>query len=118
MKLKSEESPLKSKSYEFSIKIIKLAQCLHDKREYVLSRQVLRSGTAIGALIREAEFGESRADFRHKMNISLKEANETNYWLSLLKDTNYMDLDQYENLSSKCNELVSMLVATVKTLKK
>lgn len=81
-----EKSILKDKSYAFAIRIVKLSQFLqNEKREFVLSKQVLRSGTAIGALIREAEFGQSKADFISKMSISLKEANETEYWLSLFK---------------------------------
>jgi four helix bundle protein len=80
-------SILKEKSYLFAIGVVKLNQHLcTEKNEYVLSKQLLRSGTAIGALIREAEFGQSRADFRSKMSIPLKEANETDYWLNLLKD--------------------------------
>ncbi len=83
-----EDNSLKDKSYDFAIRIVRLSQYLQrDKKEFVLSRQVLRSGTAVGALIREAEFGQSKADFSNKMSISLKEANETEYWLSLLKDT-------------------------------
>ncbi len=78
-----KDDPLKDKSYQFAIRVVKLSQYLQrDKNEYVLSKQVLRSGTAIGALIREAEFGQSKADFVNKMSISLKEANETEYWLS------------------------------------
>jgi four helix bundle protein len=76
---------------------------------------MLRSGTAIGALIREAEFGQSRADFRSKMSIALKEANETVYWLNLLKDTEYLTDNMFESVSEDCLELVKMLVATVKT---
>src|SRR2546421_10563582 len=86
------KSILRDKSYAFAIRIVKLSQYLQDKKkEFVLSKQVLRSGTAIGALVREAEFGQSNADFISKMSISLKEANETDYWLALLKDTNYID---------------------------
>ena len=88
-----------------------------DKKEYVLSRQVLRSGTAVGALIREAEFGQSKADFSSKMSISLKEANETDYWLSLLKDTDFISENQFVSLHSDCRELIAMLVSTVKTSK-
>jgi len=84
-------------------------------KEYVLSKQILRSGTSIGALIREAEFGQSKADFRSKMAIALKEANETEYWLSLLKDTNYINEKLYQSLSNDCMELIKMLVSTVKT---
>lgn len=112
------ESILKSKSYLFAIRIVELNRFLcSEHKEFVLSKQVLRSGTAIGALIREAEFGQSRADFRSKMAIALKEANETQYWLSLLKDTNYVDVKGYESISNDCHELIRMLVATVKTTK-
>jgi len=83
-----------------------------------LSRQVLRSGTAVGALIREAEFGQSRADFSSKMSISLKEANEAEYWLSLLKDTDFISERQFVSLHSDCRELIAMLVSTVKTSRK
>ncbi len=79
---------LKEKSFLFSLRIVKLAQYLNkDKKEYVLSKQVLRSGTAIGALISEAEFAQSKADFINKMSVGLKEANETYYWLKLLHES-------------------------------
>ena len=91
--IKMRENVLKDKSYTFAIHIVKLSLFLQsEKREFVLSKQVLRSGTAIGAMIREAEFGQSKADFISKMSISLKEANETEYWLNILKDTGYMIL--------------------------
>ena len=107
---------LREKSYAFAIRVVRLNQFLcTNKKEFVLSRQLLRSGTAIGALVREAEFGQSRADFRNKMAIALKEANETVYWLNLLKDTDYIDENMFESISSDCLELVRMLVATVKT---
>ena len=110
---------LREKSYAFAIRIVRLNQYLCDeKREYTLSRQMLRSGTAIGALIREAEFGQSRADFRNKMSIALKEANETVYWLNLLKDTDYLTERMFDSMSDDCLELVKMLVATVKTTAK
>src|SRR5690349_10779449 len=95
------KSILKDKSYSFAIRIVKLSQFLQsEKREYVLSKQLLRSGTAIGALIREAEFGQSTLDFIHKMSIALKEANETEYWLCILKDTGYIDLGVFESMQS------------------
>lgn len=113
-----KESPLKKKSYEFAIRIVNLSQYLQNERkEYVLSKQVLRSGTAIGALIREAEFGQSRADFTSKMSIALKEANETDYWLSILKDTKYIGGELFESLFNDCHEIIAMLVSTVKTSK-
>ncbi len=111
------KSILRDKSYSFAIRIVELNRFLCKKKEFILSKQVLRSGTAIGALIREAEFGQSRPDFRSKMTIALKEANETQYWLSLLKDTNYIDVISYESISRDCIELIKMLVATVKTTK-
>ncbi len=112
------ESPLKNKSYVFAIRIVKLSQHLQNERaEFVLSKQILRSGTAVGALIREAEFAQSKPDFSHKMNIALKEANETEYWLNILKDTDYLELKLFENLQSDCKELIAMLVSSVKTSK-
>src|SRR5215203_5514616 len=94
------KSILKDKSYTFAIRTVNLNRYLRDqKNEFVLSKQILRYGTAIGALIREAEFGQSRADFRNKMYLALKEANETDYWLSLLKDTHYLGSKEYDSLS-------------------
>jgi len=113
------ESVLKRKSYAFAIRIVKLCQSLTTSGEYVLSRQVLRSGTAIGAMIREAEFGQSKTDFVYKMTVALKEANETEYWLLLLNDTGYFsDKHTFDAMQSDCKELIAMLVATVKTVRK
>jgi four helix bundle protein len=113
------KSILKDKSYLFAIRIVKLSQFLQkEKKEFVLSKQILRSGTAIGALVREAEFGQSKADFTGKMNIALKEANETDYWNLLLKDTGYIEQKLFESLEKDCKELIAMLVSTVKTSKK
>jgi four helix bundle protein len=112
-------SILRDKSYDFAIQIVKLCQNLQvDKKEYILSKQLLKCGTAIGALIREAEFAQSKADFVNKMSIALKEANETKYWLSILKDTNNLDIKTFENLYFICNELIAMLISSIKTAKK
>ncbi|MGC4037755.1 MAG: four helix bundle protein [Chitinophagaceae bacterium] len=112
------ENILKGKSYSFALDIIKIAeQIINQRKEYILSKQLLRSGTAIGALIREAEFAQSRADFISKMSISIKEANETLYWLSLLKDSNYIVAETFEKLERPCKELISILVASIKTSK-
>jgi four helix bundle protein len=112
------KSILKDKSYTFAIRIVKLHQFLCDeKKEFVLSKQLLRSGTAIGALIREAEFGQSKLDFRSKMSIALKEANETEYWLNLLKDTGYLNEKMFQSICDDCIELIKLLIATVKTTK-
>ncbi len=86
------KSILRDKSYNFAIRIVKLSRFLMDeKREFVLSKQVLRSGTAIGALIREAEFAQSKADFVSKMSMALKETSETDCWISILKDTGFIN---------------------------
>ena len=114
-----KESVLRSKSYRFGVRIVRLSQFLvSEHKERVLSRQILRCGTAIGASVREAEYGISKADFRNKMSIALKEANETEYWLSLLKDTDYITEKMFHSLSADCMELMRMLVATVKTSQK
>ena len=112
------ENILKDKSYFFAIEIVKAAeQIISQRKEYVLSKQLIRSGTAIGALIREAEFAQSKPDFINKMSISLKEANETLYWINLLKDTDYISEELFITLSKDCRELISILVASVKTAK-
>ena len=114
-----KESVLRTKSYAFGVRIVRLSQFLvSEHKEYVLSKQVLRSGTAIGALIREAEYGISKADFRNKMSIALKEANETDYWISILRDTDYINEKTFRSLSVDCVELIKMLIATVKTTQK
>ena len=101
-------SILQDKSYTFAIQIVKLAQSLQkEQKEFVISNQVLRSGTSIGALIREAEFAQSHADYINKFYISLKVANETNYWLNLLKDTGYIDENNFTRMEKDNNELLS-----------
>jgi four helix bundle protein len=113
-----KESVLKRKSYLFAVRIVKLSKFLqHEKKEFIINKQILKSGTAIGALVREAEFAQSNADYISKFSIALKEANETDYWLSLLKDTDYIDTKLYDSLVFDCKELISILVSTIKTLK-
>jgi|SRR4029078_10923794 len=114
----SQESVLKTKSFDFAIRVIKLHQYLRKKfDEYQLSKQVLRAGTSVGALIREAEHAESRKDFLHKLNIGLKEINECSYWLDLLFATNYLNKKMYESIKKDSTELLKMLIASVKTTK-
>jgi len=109
----------KSKSLRFAIRIVRLYQYLcGEKSEYVLSRQILRSGTSIGANLAEAETAVSKSDFLNKVYIALKECSETLYWLELLKETDYLTLSLYESLYQDCEELRRMLSATTKTLKK
>ena len=106
------------KSYSFALRIINLYRWLvSDNKEYILSRQLLRSGTAIGALIKEAEHSQSKADFLNKMNIALKEANETEYWLMLLKDSHILSGNEYVSIHADCSELIRLLASIVKTTK-
>jgi len=110
------KGPLWSKSFAFAVRAVKLAQYLQkDKKEYILSKQIMRSGTSIGAMVREAEHAESKADFTHKMNIALKEANETLYWLDLLHETKYISDTSFASIRPDCEELLKLLVSTVKT---
>ena len=112
------KSILADKSYRFAIRIVKLSQYLvSEKREFVLSKQIIRSGTSIGALVREAKYAQSTADFQHKLTIALKEANETQYWINLLRDTNYITQEQHQSLYKDSDELISLLVAITKTIK-
>ena len=90
---------IEEKSFDFALEIIKIVQS--NFNEYVLSKQVMRSGTAIGAMVREAEHAESKKDFIHKMSIGLKEANETRYWLDLLFKSNYIGKDEYATLNNE-----------------
>jgi four helix bundle protein len=113
-----KESIAATKAVDFAIKIIGLYKILvEEKREYVMSKQLLRSGTSIGALIREAEHAESKADFLHKMNIALKEANETCYWLFLLYKGDYIAESVFNQYNNDSLELVKLLASIVKTTK-
>lgn len=109
---------VKDKSFAFALRIVKLSKYLQaEKKDYVLSKQVLRSGTAIGALIREAEHAQSKADFINKMSIALKEANETDYWIELLYQSNEIDDPSYHSIRPEIQELIKLLVSIVKTSK-
>ena len=109
---------LKEKSFLFAKRVVYCAKYLQEKKEYVLSKQLLRSGTAIGALAREAEMAESKRDFVHKMHIALKEANETDYWLDLLIETEFLNQTDGACLKSDCIEILKLLVSIVKSSKK
>lgn len=113
-----KDSILMIKAYSFALDIIGICRFqIQEQKEYVLSKQLLKSGTAIGALIKESEHAESKADFIHKMQISLKEANETEYWLELLKETGYIDFNKYNAAQNKCRELIRLLIKIIKTSK-
>lgn len=116
--MENKENPLKEKSYKFALRIVKLYKHLTDeKKEFVLSKQVLRSGTSIGANIAEGNQAQSKADFIHKLSISHKEAFETEYWLCLLRDSEYLTENQANSLISDCKELQKILTISIKTAK-
>ncbi len=118
MRNENGENIILSKTYSFAIRIVRLYQYLIDvKKEFVLSKQILRSGTAIGAIMKESEHAQSKADFLNKTNQALKEANETEYWLQLLCDTNYISQKEYDSILPECDEITSILVSIVKTTK-
>ncbi len=106
------------KSFQFALHVVRLVKCLEkESKEYVLSKQLLRSGTAIGASVREAEHAESKRDFIHKMSISLKEANETRYWLDLLFESEFIIKEEYQVLNSEVIQIIKLLAAIVKSSK-
>ena len=106
------------KSFAFAVRVVNLNKFLcAEKKEFVISKQLLRSGTAIGALVREAEQAESKADFVHKLAIALKEANETEYWLELLQATTYLDAATFESIHSDVVELLKLLTSIIKSTK-
>ena len=114
----AKDSVLREKSYDFAIRIIKLAKFLREeKQEYILSRQIVRCGTSIGANIEEASGAQSDNDFIAKLHISLKESKETHYWLRLLRDTEYITVEQAQSLLDDINEIITIITKSLKTLK-
>lgn len=113
-----KRNPVLEKSFKFAVRIVKLSQFLQkEKHEFILSKQILRSGTSIGALVREAQHAESSKDFIHKMNIALKEANETEYWLLLLKEGKYISEKEFDSIHPNIEELLKMLISIIKSTK-
>lgn len=112
------ENLIVDKSKAFAVRIVNLYKYLcSEKKEYVLSKQLLRSGTSIGANVKEAIRGQSREDFVHKLSISLKEASESEYWLELLHETDYITQAQFESIIADCRELIRVLSSIIKTTK-
>src|SRR5690554_1177414 len=112
------ENIVKNKSFAFAVRVVKLYQYLcEQKREFVLSKQLLRNGTSVGAMIREAEHAETKNDFKHKMGIAQKEINETIYWLELLKETDFISIEQFENINSDAIEIIKLITAILKSTK-
>lgn len=117
MNYKKRPNVIKDKSFAFALRIVNLHKFLVEKKEFVLSKQLLRSGTAIGALVREGEHAESTADFIHKMVIAQKEENETEYWLELLYQSQYIEPNQYSPIIVDIQELNKILASIIITSK-
>ncbi|MBO5677763.1 MAG: four helix bundle protein [Bacteroidaceae bacterium] len=114
----SKESVTHTKSKLFAIRIIRFYKYLtEEKKEFIISKQLMRSGTSIGANIRESYFAQSQADFIHKLNIALKEADETAYWLELLVESNMIEEHMFNSLYTDVKEIIALLVASIKTAK-
>jgi len=112
------DSLVAQKSYQFALRIVKLFQHLKEQKiEYILAKQLLRSGTSIGANAEEAVAAQSKADFIHKLYIALKETRETSYWLRLLKDTGYLDKNGFDSIHADCQEIQKMLSSIILTSK-
>ncbi|AQX05963.1 four helix bundle protein [Elizabethkingia meningoseptica] len=113
-----EDNIIKQKSFNFAIQIIKLYQYLsNDKKEFILSKQILRSGTSIGAMVRESEHAQSKSDFIHKLSIAQKEINETIYWLELFQATDYLSKQEFESINEDAVEIIKLITSIIKTTK-
>jgi four helix bundle protein len=113
-----KDNIIKIKSFDFSIRIVRLYKYLCEyKKEFVLSKQLLRSGTSVGALVRESEQAESRSDFKHKLSIAQKEINEAIYWLELLRATGYLEEPQFESIHKEAIEIIKILTSIIKSTK-
>lgn len=109
---------ISEKSYSFAVRVVNLYKFqTAKKQEFILSKQILRSGTSIGASVKEAEHAQSKGDFLNKMNVALKEANETEYWLMLLRDTDYITTKQFDSIHPDCSEILKLLISIVKSTK-
>jgi four helix bundle protein len=111
------KGPIKDKSYKFAIRIVGLCKALNEQKEYVLSREVLKAGTYIGARVKEAQQAESRADFIHKLSVALQHASETEYWLELLRETDFIDQKTFDSYNDDCAEILRLLTSIIKSSK-
>ena len=117
--IQSNNTPLTRKSHLFGVSVVRMVKGINcSPKEYGMINQMFRSGTAIGALVSEATYAQSPADFVNKLSIALKECNETFYWLNILKDTEFIDEQKHENMSKDCQELLALLISSIKTTKK
>ena len=113
-----KENVVKTKSFLFAVRVVKLYKFLcESKKEFVLSKQLLRSGTSVGAMVREAEHAETKNDFKHKMGIAQKEINETIYWLELLKETDYLSQEQFDSINADAIEIIKLITSIIKSVK-
>ena len=112
-----KENIIKTKSYQFALDVVKVCQALTERKEYLLSKQLLRSGTSIGANIEEAMHAQTTSDFIHKLSIAQKESSETNYWIRLLTDSAIVDAELGDDLLMKCDEIQRIIAAILKTTK-
>ena len=116
--LMTMDNTIEIKSFQFAVRIVKMCKLLReDRKDYILSKQLLRAGTSIGANVVEAQQAQSRADFIAKLSIALKEASEVNYWLRLLKATDYLSEKEYSSIVADCKELEKLLTAIIKSTK-
>ena len=116
--IQHNNTPLTKKSYCFGVRIVKMVKFIKcSPKEYGMINQIFRSGTAIGALVSEATYAQSPADFINKLSIALKECNETLYWLNILKDTDYFNEKEFESMNIDCQELLALLISSIKTTK-
>ena len=112
------DNTIETKSFQFAVRTVKLCKCLQDeKKEFTLTKQLLRAGTSIGANVAEPQQAQSRPDFISKLSIALKEAVETNYWLRLLRATDYLSEKEYFSIITDCRELEKLLTSTIKSTK-
>lgn len=118
MVIEVKENIVKNKSFAFAVRVVKLYQFLcEEKREFVLSNQLLRSGTSVGAMVREAEHAETKKDFIHKMGVAQKEINESIYWLELLKETDYLTIEQFDSFNADAIVIIKLITAILKSAK-
>lgn len=114
----TKQNPIRQRSFDFALMIVKVYKELKiEKKEYILSNQLLRCGTSVGAMIREAEHAESKADFIHKLSVALKEANETQYWLELINASGMIEYHLFKSLFDESDQIISILVTIIKKLK-
>ncbi|MDR1882535.1 MAG: four helix bundle protein [Prevotella sp.] len=113
-----KENILKKKSFEFALRVVKMYKCLQDeKKKFIMSKQLMRSRTSTGAIVRETEFAESKNDFAHKMAIAQKEINETLYWLELLQASEYLTIQEFDSINTDAVEIIKLITASIKTAK-